>query len=927
MKKIENIFDLLDEKVAELAKKRFKKPTPIQEATIPEVLKGRNCLIIASTGMGKTESAMLGLFSKIKNEKPISLLYITPMKSLNRDMFERLIWWANKLDISISIRHGDTTPYERKMQSQHPDHILITTPETLQAILTGSNMRKHLSNVKYVIVDELHELVESKRGAQLTLGLERLRMLCGNFQLISISATIGSPEDTAKFIGCDKIIKVDSDKQMKISVESTVCGTTEKSVAEKLFISPEVAARLLRIYDLMKSYRSVLVFTNTRESAEVLSSRLRLYDNAFPHDIHHSSLSKDARIKAENDFKTEKLKSLIATSSLELGIDIGSIDLVIQYMSPRQVSKFTQRTGRSGHGIGRISESIIITGEDDDIFESAVIARKTLAGELEEVMMHKKPLDVLAHQIVGLCMSEYGIDSKKIKEIVKKAEPFSKLTEREFQKLLNFLSELKLIWIDKNQIKRRRKAFDYYFSNLSTIPDSYQYKVIDIATNQAVGSIDEQFIATHEDGTNFIVKGRAWKIVSVDGNKIYVDAINDITSTIPSWEGELIPIPFSIANEVLELRKFIEENLHNERLSEEIMSKYPVNAEACRKMIELIRRHAKKYKVPDNFTIESGFIETPQGSEEYVVMHSCLGTKVNETFSRFVSTVLSAKYGSAIATRVDPYRIIFKGCKAEDVKNVFETYKPEDIQPLLEKSLLRTSLFKWKFIAVAKRFGAITRNAKFDKVKIDRIIDTYWNTPIFDETLRELFFEKLDIEKSMKLYPKKISIIKGFSTLAEIGFRYEFQDIAKPSRPEAEIFRIFKKRILNTKLRLICVNCGKYSITKNVKDIDELRCPKCSSKLIAIVNPYQSEAQDLIKKNLKGSSLTKEEKKKLERIKWTAELALNSGRNAAICLAGRGIGPDTATRLLAKPYKTEDDLFKLVLEAEKNFIKTKRFWS
>jgi len=427
-----NVFDMLDEKVAKLAKKRFEKPTAIQEATIPEVLKGRNCLVIASTGMGKTESVMLGLFSKIQKEKPISLIYITPMKSLNRDMFDRLLWWANKLDISISIRHGDTTQYERKMQSQHPDNILITTPETLQAILMGSNMRKHLSNVKYVVVDELHELIENKRGAQLTLGLERLKLLCGNFQIISISATVGSPEHAAKFIGCSKIINIVSEKQMKISVESTVYGSAEKNVAEKIFISPEVASRLLRIYDLMKSYRSVLIFTNTRESAEVLSSRLRLYDSEFPHDIHHSSLSKDVRIKAEKDFKSEKLKSLIATSSLELGIDIGAIDLVIQYMSPRQVSKFTQRTGRSGHGVGRASESIIITGEDDDIFESAVMARKTLAGELEEIHSHKSPLDVLAHQIIGICMNEYGIEISEIKKSLKKPSRFQAYLKSNF---------------------------------------------------------------------------------------------------------------------------------------------------------------------------------------------------------------------------------------------------------------------------------------------------------------------------------------------------------------------------------------------------------------------------------------------------------------------------------------------------------------
>ncbi len=920
------VFNLLHEKVGRLAKERFENPTKVQELAIPEVLKGSDCLIIASTGMGKTESVMLAIFSKLLSKpKPISTLYITPMKSLNRDMFDRLLWWANKLDISISIRHGDTSKYERSMQSQHPDDILITTPETLQAILMGSNMRKHLSNVKYVVVDELHELLESKRGVQLVLGLQRLKRLCGNFQIVSLSATVGSPEKAAKFIGCSKVINAASQRRVKLKVESAVPGNSERELAEKMFINPGVVSRLLRIYDLMKSYTSVLAFTNTRESAEVLSSRLRLYDKQFPHDIHHSSLSKDMRIKAEREFKAEKLKSLIATSSLELGIDIGSIDLVIQYMSPRQVSKLIQRVGRSGHGVDRVSEGIIIAGEEDDIFESAVIAKKALAGELEETKPYGSALDVLAHQIVGICINNYGVDIQTIKEIVTGAEPFSSLTEKDLAGLINFLSELKLLWVDGNQVKRRRKAFDYYFDNLSTIPDTSQYKVIDIATNQSVGSVDEQFIAMHEDGTNFIVKGRAWKIVSVDEGKIYVDAVDDITSTIPSWEGELIPIPFSVADGVRRLREYIAANLPDDNLADKIMKEYPVDRQACEKMIEVVRKQLKKYKIPENFTLETGFVDARNGSEECVVMHACLGTKVNETISRFVSTILSAQYGSSVATRVDPYRIIFRGCKAEDIKDVFKNYKPEHIYPLLKKSLPRTSLFKWKFLSVAKRFGIVSRSAKYDRIKVDRIIDSYWGTPVFEETLNELFFEKLDVEKAVELYPKKVKIIKGFSPIAEAGFRYEFQDVAKPSRPEAEIFKIFKKRILDTKLKFICINCGKYSVTKFVRDVGEMRCLKCSSKLMAVVNPYQTEAVDLIKKYLKGS-LTKGEKKKIERIKWTAELMLNSGREAALCLAGRGVGPDTATRILAKPRKTEDDLLKLILEAERNFVKTKRFW-
>lgn len=955
--KDKSVFDLLNPKIAELAKERFGKPTIVQELAIPKILDGKSILTIAGTGFGKTESVMLPVLSRLLDgeHKPISALYITPMKSLNRDLLDRLIWWCNKLELEISVRHGDTIQYERKKQSEFPPSILITTPETLQILLVSKNFRNHLANVEYVVVDELHELVESKRGAQLTIGLERLKRLIDegwnrkdkSLQIIALSATVGSPDLAKKFVGCGEVVKAITSKDLQLTVESPVSGIEHKKIAEKAFIGEDVAAKLSRILELIKSYRSTLIFTNTRESAEILSSRLRVLDSELAHDVHHSSLSKDVRIKAEKDFKEEKLKALIATSSLELGIDIGSIDLVVQYMSPRQVSKLTQRVGRSGHGIGRKSEGIIISGEGDDVFESAVIARKTLAGELEELQQQTCALDVLANQIIGFAMGEYGVDSKKVFEAIKKSHQFSNLTQSEFDSVLKFLVDTGLIWLNGTEVRRRRKAFDYYFENLSMIPDSHQYKVIDTALNQAVGSVDEQFMATHESGTNFIVKGRAWRILSVEGDKIFVEATDDITSAIPAWEGELIPIPFAIAQEVYELRNGIGEQIKRglgvskitdivknrksvSEISSVLMKKYPVSDEAAAKMISLVERQLKKYGLPEPFTLEKHISE----KGEFVVMHSCFGTKVNETLARFVSTILSAKYGSAVAVKVDPYRILFKGCKAEDVKAALLEHKPDDIETLLSLSLPRTSLFKWRFIFVAKRFGAISKSAKYDKIRVDKIVDLYSGSPIHTETLRELFLEKLDLQRAKELMRKlqagdfKIKEIEGLSPIAEIGFRYELSDVAKPERPEAEILKIFKQRLLDTKLRLVCMNCGKYSVAKSVSDIeDKPRCLSCGSRLIAIAKEHHLMLQEVIKKHLKGKPLTAEEQKQIERVKWTAELVLTSGREAVLCLAGRGVGADTATRILAKPHRTEDDLFKLILEAERNFIKTKRFWS
>ncbi len=932
-----SVFNILNNRIKELAVSRFEKPTYVQELALPKVLEGKNILVIAETGSGKTESVMLGLFNKLieKEHKPFALLYLTPMRALNRDLMDRLLWWCNKLDIDISVRHGDTTQYERKLQVEHPPHILISTPEQINAMLVGKRLREHLKNIKYIVIDEIHELVTSKRGIQLTLSLERLKKYCGNPQIVALSATVGSPKLAAKFIFSDnkyEIVKAISPKDIQLRIESPFPNKEDRLIAEKIFIGSSVVARLRKIYDSITEHKSALTFTNTREAAEILSSRLRLLDEKFPHEIHHSSLSKHVRIKAEKGFKKEELKALIATSSLELGIDIGSIELVLQYMSPRQVTKITQRIGRSGHGVGRISKGIIIASDGDDIFESAVIGKKALKGELEELKIHENSWDVLTHQIIGLLIENYKMNPKEVYETFKKAYPFRNLNEGEFLTLLNFLAtQLRLIYFD-NEIKRKRKVFEYYFENLSVIPDQKRYKVIDTTTNTFVGTLDEEFIASHGNtGSSFIVRGRPWKILSVEKDKVYVEGVDDITSAIPAWEGELIPVPFEVAQEVGELRKeiskMIKRDFKKNELILKIKERYPVSSQSAAKMINLIKKQVKKYHLPKiNEIVFEGF-------QNYVILHSLFGTKVNETLSRFISTILSAKHGELIMSKCDPYRIIFKGCSIQEIKKILKSYSPEDVEVILEKALPRSSLFKFKFIHVAKRFGAISKKASFGMINIDRIIDVYWNSPIYKETLQELFTEKLDLKKTKeiieKIQNKEIKLIEaeGLSPLAELGFRYELQDVVKPKRPEKEIFNMFKKRLMNTKVRLLCINCGNYSITNYVKNIEkEPRCRKCQSKLIAVLRPHQTEVQKIVKKWLKGKELTDEEEEKLRRVKRSADMTISYGKKAVIAIAGRGVGPETAKRILAKMYRNEDEFYREILRAEREFIKTKRFW-
>ncbi|HLN88613.1 MAG TPA: DEAD/DEAH box helicase, partial [Candidatus Binatia bacterium] len=438
-----SVFELLAKPVRKaLATLGFTEPTLPQTLAFPPILEGKNVLLIAPTGTGKTEAVLLPIFSKLveqKNQerKGIQVIYITPLRALNRDMFKRLTFWSQQLDITVEVRHGDTETKIRRKQALKPPQMLVTTPETLQAILPGSQMRRHLSNVQCVIIDEVHDLAESKRGAQLTIALERMvNVTAREFQRIGLSATVGNPEEVAHFIGGTNreisVVLAVLAKNYRYRVEYLEPIEKDFELAAKLETTPEAAARIRRLLELIDSHNSTLIFVNSRTIAELLGHR---FDQLGRQDIavHHGSLSREERIAIEDSFKAGQLKAIICTSTLELGIDIGNVDLVIQYMSPRQVSSLIQRVGRSGHSLERLSEGVIVTAFPDDTLESMAAVNNAKANIIEPVIFHKNALDVLAHQIAGVLMDKETITQQELLTIIKRAYPYSTLTEEKLR--------------------------------------------------------------------------------------------------------------------------------------------------------------------------------------------------------------------------------------------------------------------------------------------------------------------------------------------------------------------------------------------------------------------------------------------------------------------------------------------------------------
>src|SRR6266849_4880570 len=346
-----------------LEREGFAEASPIQQLAIPAILNGDNVLLIAPTGTGKTLAAILPVLDKFlekraeERKRGISILYVTPLRALNRDLLRRLEEIGKDLDVKIQVRHGDTPTSARTQQARSPPDLLITTPETLQAILIGKIMSEHLRTVRWVIVDEVHELATDERGVQLSLALERLLDLTGiEFQRIGLSATIGEPERIARFLVGEgrkvSVLRSDEFRDQQIKIASVQPSQEDQKEAGELGLPASTVARARRILNLIETHKSPLVFTNTREHAEALASQLSALGAAGLVKVDHGSVSREIREEAEKDFHEGRVRALICTSSLELGIDIGRVDFIVQFTSPRETTRLVQRIGRSGHTLG-----------------------------------------------------------------------------------------------------------------------------------------------------------------------------------------------------------------------------------------------------------------------------------------------------------------------------------------------------------------------------------------------------------------------------------------------------------------------------------------------------------------------------------------------------------------------------------------------
>ena len=902
-------------------KERFGRLNKLQLEAFGEISRGKSVLIIAPTGSGKTEAAVIPVFNEILEEtlKPISALYIAPLKALNRDLLERLEWWGKRLGVKIEVRHGDTSAYRKAKQVKNPPHMLIITPETLGVILTVKSLRKHLANVKFVIIDEIAELVDNKRGAQLLLNLERLEEVA-SFRRIGMTATLGNEEEIREWIKADVIVRPGWKKSYRFHVLYPRPSGEDEKLARELNVSPEVAARLKTLWEIVEKHGRALIFTNTRQFAEILTHRLKAMGK--PVEVHHGSLSKEARIRAEKALKEGKVKALVCTSSMELGIDIGDVDVVVQYMSPRQVNRLVQRAGRAGHRIGTTSEAYIIATNVEDYLQSLIIAKHALEGRFEAVEP-MNGLDVLAHFIVGLLVEYKKLPLKKPYEIAKRAYVYRNLSWNDYEEVLGVLDEARIVGYDKENdlLYLRRGAFQYYYENLSTIPDEVAWRVFDAVRHRVVGKLDESFVTELEEGMEFVMGGRSWIVLKVDDDAklIKVRESESLEGAIPSWEGEMIPVPFEISIDVGRLKRELAFDI--------------TRAFEMLKGVDFIREDLERaFEEIKDWPVSTDRDIVVESTPKALIIHADFGNRTNEALGRIIHRLLSLRYGRVFSMKAHAHAIVLKTPFQMNPNEVREyLYRiPENFEAIIAESLREAPVFRWKMLNVAKRFGALRRDAKIRKV--ERL---FGGSVIERETLNELYHDKVDLKRAGKVVSLlkegslrvKTVLNRKPSPMARLNITASGEFLMGGILERDEVLELFRRRLLDHEVILICTNCGWHSKTKvsRLRTINERSCPKCGSRMLAVAHPIDAqEFLSVLKKVKNGIPMESREERIYRKLLKAADLIDSYGFDAVLALASYGTGPETAARILSQ-YRGEALLIAL-MEREREFIRTRRFW-
>lgn len=855
--KDEEIYRIFNPIVTKWWNNSFKEFAPAQKFSIVNIHNRINTLVSSPTGSGKTLSAftaiineLVGLSQKNTLEDRVYCIYISPLKALGNDIEKNLneplreiekIFEKeknnnsdkegkrssknknNELGIRVSVRTGDTSASERSGMLRKPPHILITTPESLAIMLTTTKFKEKISNVDWVIVDEIHSMADNKRGVHLSLSLERLQNIT-NFCRIGLSATVSPLEEVAKFlVGYEdpyneitrecKIIDVNYLKKMDLKVLSPVPNLVTATFNE----SHNAMYKL--IDDLIQSHKTTLIFTNTRSATERVVHHLKdkfprnyLKLNSeekenkndedeqkenFTKDIdediievkkenkrrnssfigaHHGSLSQEHRLNIENRLKNGELKAVVSSTSLELGIDIGYIDLVILLGSPKSVARALQRIGRSGHKLHEEAKGRIIVLDRDDLVECSVLLKAAIEKKIDKVQIPKNVFDVLAQQVLGMALE----NKQKIQHVydtIKRSYCYSSLKYEDYEEIIRYLSgeytsleERNVygkIWYDKDTMeigKKGKMTRVIYMTNIGTIPDETNVKV-KIGT-QYIGSISEPFLERLRRGDVFVLGGQTYLFKYAQGMTAFVETSVNRPPTVPSWYSEMLPLSFDLAMEIQKFRRYMEEYFLGGAKKDEILKfihEYLyVDEYGANSIFEYLREQYMFSEISHDKKI---IIEHYDDSRtKYIIFHTLFGRRVNDVLSRGVAYVLSKIHGKDVEMNISDTGFYISVPRTRNVQAIraLSMIKSSNLRELMNQAIDNTEVLGRRFRHCAARSLMVLRNYKgrsksvgrqqlSSRLLISAVRKINKDFIILREARREVLEDLMDIDNASKV--------------------------------------------------------------------------------------------------------------------------------------------------------------------------------
>ncbi|MFB6213582.1 MAG: ATP-dependent helicase [Candidatus Nanohaloarchaea archaeon] len=818
----ESLPDDFEPYVTEWFNDEFPSLSEPQKHAFDLIHEGENSLISAPTGSGKTLSAFLSGLNELfmmgdqdELDDEVYILYISPLRALSNDIdrnleapLEGIRETAASMDIELpevrsAVRTGDTSDSEKSRMLEKPPHILITTPESLGIILDSPKFKQKLENLKYVIVDEIHSLSENKRGVHLSLSLERLEeMVNGSPTRIGLSATQAPIDEIAKYLvgyeadtdvgekeaqdgskvkasepveqedyttrGC-KIVDVAASKEIELETVSPVrdlINTPPEEIREAMYD---------RMHDMIQQHDTTLVFTNTRSATERVVNNLKeRFPDSYDENIgaHHSSMSREVRLETEEALKRGEMKVAVTSTSLELGVDIGSVDLVLQLGSPKGVARAIQRVGRSGHQIGEVAKGKMIVTDRDDAMECSVLTKCAKEDDLDRIQIPTNSLDVLAQHIVGMACN-HRWDVGHAFNVIRKSYCFQGLSREDYDNVLKYLSgEYELedqnvyrkIWMDHDEDlfgRSGKMTRVIYMTNIGTIPDETGYDV-KTRNDEYVGQLEEEFMDRLTKGDIFTLGGKTYEFRYAKGMNVYVDPKPQKQPTVPSWYSERLPLSYDLGVRIGEFRDQVEQQIEmgagDDAIIRWIMHNYYLDENTANSIYQYVREQKEflgEVSTHEDITVER-YVD--EDDRQNLIFHTIYGRRTHDALARILAHLLQKRIGSNVGMVIDDNGfILITPRRPVDLDTLMDELTGCDLEEELKEAVKKTELMKRRFRHVAGRSLMVLRNYAGNsktvgqqQMKSHFLISVIRNRygedfPMIKETYREIMEDAMDI--------------------------------------------------------------------------------------------------------------------------------------------------------------------------------------